>query len=94
MSMTTQQWQTLWINVNLATMNDGSNRYGAIENGALAIANGKIAWLGTMSDLSASEYKAEHVIDGKGAWLTPGLVDCHTHLVFGGNRMLERMEKS
>ena len=89
MSMTTQQWQTLWINVNLATMNDGSNSYGAIENGALAIANGKIAWLGTMSDLSASEYKAEHVIDGKGAWLTPGLVDCHTHLVFGGNRANE-----
>lgn len=89
MSMTTQQWQTLWINVNLATMSDGSNSYGAIENGALAIANGKIAWLGTMSDLSASEYKAEHVIDGKGAWLTPGLVDCHTHLVFGGNRANE-----
>jgi imidazolonepropionase len=89
MSMTTQQWQTLWINVNLATMSDGSNSYGAIENGALAIANGKIAWLGTMSDLSASEYKAEHVIDKKGAWLTPGLVDCHTHLVFGGNRANE-----
>ncbi|WP_412842132.1 imidazolonepropionase [Cognaticolwellia aestuarii] len=89
MSMTTQQWQTLWINVNLATMNDGSNSYGAIENGALAIANGKIAWLGTMSDLSASEYKAEQLIDGKGAWLTPGLVDCHTHLVFGGNRANE-----
>lgn len=89
MSMTTQQWQTLWINVNLATMSDGSNSYGAIENGALAIANGKIAWLGTMSDLSASEYKAEQVIDGKGAWLTPGLVDCHTHLVFGGNRANE-----
>nr|WP_077286173.1 imidazolonepropionase [Cognaticolwellia aestuarii] len=87
--MTTQQWQTLWINVNLATMNDGSNSYGAIENGALAIANGKIAWLGTMSDLSASEYKAEQLIDGKGAWLTPGLVDCHTHLVFGGNRANE-----
>tara|TARA_B110000211_G_scaffold71608_1_gene82986 strand:- start:8395 stop:9624 length:1230 start_codon:yes stop_codon:yes gene_type:complete len=87
--MTTQQWQTLWINVNLATMSDGSNSYGAIENGALAIANGKIAWLGTMSDLSASEYKAEQVIDGKGAWLTPGLVDCHTHLVFGGNRANE-----
>lgn len=89
MSMTTQQWQTLWINVNLATMSDGSNSYGAIENGALAIANGKIAWLGTMSDLSASEYKAEQLIDGKGAWLTPGLVDCHTHLVFGGNRANE-----
>ena len=61
MSMTTQQWQTLWINVNLATMSDGSNSYGAIENGALAIANGKIAWLGTMSDLSASELSLIHI---------------------------------
>lgn len=43
MSTTTQHWQTLWTNVNLATMSDGANSYGTIAQGALAIADGKIA---------------------------------------------------
>ncbi|UUO23292.1 imidazolonepropionase [Colwellia sp. M166] len=89
MSMKIQLWQTLWTNVNLATMSDGANSYGVIENGALAIANGKIVWLGAMDQLPAFDNETVNVIDGKGAWLTPGLVDCHTHLVFGGNRANE-----
>ncbi len=89
MSTSPQQWQTLWINVNLATMQDGGNSYGSIENGALAISQGKIAWLGAMDDLPAFNNEQVEVIDGHGAWLTPGLVDCHTHLVYGGNRANE-----
>jgi imidazolonepropionase len=89
MSTTTQHWQTLWTNVNLATMSDGTNSYGTITQGALAIANGKIAWLGAMNELPAFDNENVNVIDGKGSWLTPGLVDCHTHLVFGGNRANE-----
>jgi imidazolonepropionase len=89
MSLLNPHWQSLWINVNLATMSDGSKSYGSIENAALAIADGKIAWLGAMDKLPEYDANITKVIDGNGAWLTPGLVDCHTHLVFGGNRANE-----
>ena len=88
-SSPTTHWQTLWINVHLATMTDGSNSYGAIENGALAIADGKIAWLGKQSDLPAYDSEKVQVIDGEGQWLTPGLIDCHTHIIYGGQRANE-----
>jgi len=93
-SMTTAQtinitdWQTLYINVNLATMSDGANSYGEVTQAALAISEGKIAWIGKQVELP--EYGANlDVIDGQGQWLTPGLIDCHTHLVYGGNRANE-----
>ena len=70
-------------------MTDGANSYGAIENGALAIIDGKIVWLGKESDLPTYNPETVNVIDGLGKWLTPGLVDCHTHLVYGGNRANE-----
>ncbi|WP_440875041.1 imidazolonepropionase [Thalassotalea sp. PLHSN55] len=82
-------WQTLWLNVNIASMNDGASSYGIIEHAALAIAEGKIVWLGKMQDLPDYDEQQPQVFDGKGAWLTPGLVDCHTHLVYGGNRANE-----
>jgi len=89
MTINSSAWQTLFINVNLATMTDGASSYGAIENAALAISEGKIAWLGQISDLPKYDEKSVSVIDGQGKWLTPGLVDCHTHLVYGGNRANE-----
>jgi len=70
-------------------MTDGANSYGAIENGALAISDGKIAWLGKACDLPIYDQESLNIIDGFGKWLTPGLVDCHTHLVYGGNRANE-----
>jgi imidazolonepropionase len=85
----TQHWQTLWTHVNLATMTDGANTYATIENGAIAIANGKIAWLGTTAELPDFDTTRVKVIDGKGAWLTPGFIDCHSHIVYGGNRANE-----
>ncbi|HEY5800522.1 MAG TPA: imidazolonepropionase, partial [Burkholderiaceae bacterium] len=72
-------WDALWRNVHLATM-DGED----IRDGALAVRDGRIAWLGQASDLPACTTAAEH--DGAGAWLTPGLIDSHTHIVYGGNR--------
>ncbi|RHW77830.1 imidazolonepropionase [Colwellia sp. RSH04] len=89
--MTTQpqHWQTLWINVNIATMTEGGNGYGEIKAGALAISDNKIVWLGKQSELPSFDDAAVNVIDGQGKWLTPGLIDCHTHLVFGGNRANE-----
>lgn len=89
MSINTTAWQILWTNVNLATMTEGAKGYGAIENGAIAIANGKIAWLGTEAQLPDFDLNTVKVIDGGGTWLTPGLVDCHTHIVYGGNRANE-----
>jgi imidazolonepropionase len=87
--MISSDWQTLFVNVNIATMSDQSRSYGTIQNGALAIFNGKIVWLGSIDNLP--NYKADKVkvIDGNGQWLTPGLIDCHTHLVYGGNRANE-----
>lgn len=89
MSMNSNNWQVLWINVNLATMTEGSISYGVIEQGALAITDGKIVWLGKQNDLPKYNDKLVEVIDGQSQWLTPGLIDCHTHLVYGGNRASE-----
>jgi imidazolonepropionase len=77
-------WDSLWTNVNLATMAASDAPYGALENGALAVKDGLIAWVGAASDLPHRD--ADEVVDGGGGWLTPGLIDCHTHLVFAGDR--------
>jgi len=66
-------------NVHLATMVDS---YGEIRDAAIAVQDGRIAWLGRQADAPA----AVQTIDGAGAWLTPGLIDCHTHIVHAGNR--------
>ncbi|HVN34016.1 MAG TPA: imidazolonepropionase [Casimicrobiaceae bacterium] len=74
---------------HLATMTDrGADGYGTIREGALGIADGRIAWIGAERDLpgDASTHRLLHV---PGAWATPGLVDCHTHLVYAGNRANE-----
>lgn len=81
-------WDSIWINANLATM-DGDG-YGIIKNAALAIADEKIAWLGSMGRLDKPpENLALTVHDAAGKWITPGLVDCHTHLIWGGSRARE-----
>lgn len=77
-------WDRLWLRANLATMRPGGEPYGALADAALAIRDGRIAWLGPMAALPSREARAVEDLDG--AWVTPGLVDCHTHLVFGGDR--------
>lgn len=82
------RFDTLFINANLATMDPKiPASYGAIENGALGVTDGRIAWVGAMNELM--EYEAGEVNDCKGSWITPGIVDCHTHLVFAGDRAKE-----
>lgn len=84
-----ENWETLWINANIATMAEGNVDYGTIFNGALAVSKGKIVWLGTMDELAIINYSSRQILDGKGKWLTPGLIDCHTHIIYGGNRANE-----
>ena len=78
-------WDRLWTDVKLATMTDPS--LGIIEDGAVASAGGRIAWVGREADLPAHrKLTAAETVRCNGAWLTPGLIDCHTHIVFGGDR--------
>lgn len=83
-----RDWDAVWINADLMTMDDASaqNPLGVIRNAALAVKGGDIAWIGPMSELGVHN-AAVH--DAQGKWITPGLVDCHTHLVYAGNRAKE-----
>ncbi len=78
----------LWTNARLATMIEGQPGLGIIENGCIAAKDGRIAFVGATSDLPAGTEAAERT-DCGGRWITPGLVDCHTHLVYGGHRANE-----
>ena len=82
--MTARRWDLLLTHANLACMGN-NDAPGLIEDGALACADGRIAWIGPTRDLP-SDASAARVEDLGGALLTPGLVDCHTHLVYAGNR--------
>ena len=78
-------WDRLLVDCNLATMDPAvPGAFGTIENGAIGIQDGRIVRVGRRTELAG--YQAKRVEPLHGAWITPGLVDCHTHLVFGGNR--------
>ncbi len=83
-------WDTLWVDANLATMTPGAKPYGEIRRGAVAAKDGEIAWVGFAADLPGHAVDlAREVRRCDDAWITPGFVDCHTHLVFGGDRARE-----
>jgi len=83
-------WDALWVNVHLATMVEGEKNCGTIVDAAIAVTDSRIVWIGRQNDLTAElDSYAKQVFDCDGQWLTPGLIDCHTHLVFGGNRAKE-----
>ena len=73
-------------NVHIATM-QGNDPYGGIMHGAIAIKDGRIAWLGSTHALPVNS--ANRVFDLGRRWITPGLIDCHTHIVYAGNRAHE-----
>jgi imidazolonepropionase len=78
-------WDRLLVDCNIATLEEKpGNPLGVIENGAIGIADGKVVRVGKRTELAG--FRARQVDALGGAWVTPGLIDCHTHLVFGGTR--------
>jgi imidazolonepropionase len=74
----------IWVNARLATMAAG---YGTIEDGAIAVRDVRIAWVGARADLPRALVGSEtREHDAGSRWITPGLIDCHTHLVYAGSR--------
>jgi len=80
------RFDSIWLNARLATMVPGAP-FGAIEDGAIAVRGGRIAWVGPRAELPPDTAATVH--DANGRWITPGLIDCHTHIVFGGDRSRE-----
>ena len=80
------RWDGLLVNARLVTL-AGDAGYGVIEDGALGWHDGMIVFAGHRTDLPAPPASlADDLVDAQGEWITPGLIDCHTHVVFGGDR--------
>ena len=88
MTLDAHSFDTIWTDARLATMTENQPGLGTIENGCVAAQDGRIVFAGPTSALPAGSDAAER-IDCGGRWITPGLVDCHTHLVYGGHRANE-----
>ncbi|WP_315813153.1 imidazolonepropionase [Bradyrhizobium sp. SZCCHNR2028] len=83
-----ERFDRIWHNARLATLREGQPGLGVIEQGVVAARGGRIAFAGPQSDFPANADAPER-IDCESRWITPGLVDCHTHLVYGGDRAHE-----
>lgn len=83
-----ERFDRIWHNARLATVRSDLPDLGVIERGVIASRDGRIVFAGSHSDLPGDTDAVER-IDCAGRWITPGLIDCHTHLVFGGNRAHE-----
>ena len=80
----------IWENARLATMQEGQDaNYGLIEDGALVVEGERLAWVGMRSEMPAQYRHGAVLHDAHHALITPGLIDCHTHLVYGGHRANE-----
>ncbi len=79
----------LWRNARLATLREGQPGLGVVEKGAVVTQGERIIFAGQESDLPGSAIERAEIVDLEGRWVTPGLVDCHTHIIYGGNRARE-----
>ncbi|MBF0892628.1 imidazolonepropionase [Gluconobacter sp. LMG 1744] len=91
-------WDTLWTDIHVATADPAlmseKDGYGCIHNAAIGIENGRICWVGAARDLpEAPQALAHDIRSGHGLWMTPGLVDAHTHVIYAGDRSLEFAER-
>ena len=82
-------FSSLWHNARIATLAPSAPGLGIIETGAIAVRDGRIAFVGPIADLPDEFRNAEDETDCGGRWIAPALIDCHTHLVFGGDRAME-----
>ncbi len=86
------QCDTIWTNAHLATMVDqGNGGTGLVTDGVIAVRDGRILYVGPAADAPA--FDAREAVDCDGRWITPGLIDCHTHLVYAGNRADEFQQR-
>ncbi|MBP1886189.1 imidazolonepropionase [Sinorhizobium mexicanum] len=79
----------LWRNARLATLREDMGPLGIIEKGAVATRGDRIVYVGAEKDLPQNLAQADEATDCEGRWVTPALIDCHTHIVHGGNRARE-----
>jgi imidazolonepropionase len=85
-----KEWDQVWTGANIATMAGTAEPYGNLENAALAVKGERIAWIGSAAEAKVKAAAQDLSLqDAQGLWMTPGLIDCHTHLVYGGNRVAE-----
>jgi imidazolonepropionase len=83
-------WDRVWVGAHIATMVGGAEPYGKSSADAVAVQGSRIAWMGATADARRiADGEGVPVTDCRGLWITPGLIDCHTHLVYGGNRVAE-----
>jgi imidazolonepropionase len=80
---------TVWLNARLATFTASAPGLGVIESGAIAARGGRIAFAGPQDELPAEWRDGARRVECEGRWITPALIDCHTHLVYGGDRAHE-----
>ncbi|HEY5203365.1 MAG TPA: imidazolonepropionase, partial [Roseiarcus sp.] len=80
---------TVWLNARLATFAPARTGLGIIESGAIAAAQGRIVFAGAQHELPTARRNGARIVDCEGRWITPALIDCHTHLVYGGDRARE-----
>ncbi len=76
--------EAVWLNARLATLAPGRPGFGVIEAGAIAARDGRIAFAGPQDELPSAWRNGAPAFDCEGRWITPALIDCHTHLVYGG----------
>src|SRR5271163_3185242 len=79
----------VWLNARLATLAPGRLGLGVVEAGAIAAREGRIAFAGPQDELPSAWRNGARAFDCEGRWITPALIDCHTHLVYGGDRAHE-----
>jgi imidazolonepropionase len=82
------QFDTVWLDARIATLDPSREGLGLVEDGAVAARGGQIVYCGPRSGLPAN-WDAKERVNLDGRWITPGLIDCHTHIVHGGNRAHE-----
>lgn len=83
------EWDRVWVGANIATMT-GDASYGSRLDAGIAVQGDRIAWIGSAAEgQRLADAQGIAAQDARGVWITPGLIDCHTHLVYGGNRVAE-----